>query len=146
MEFAFWRSEYQSQPEEYRDFVEGARMKVTDRGLATITIGKMEWGLAPPSGYTGYCEKLQESEQEDWLLVSRSGFQVTLRSPHGSSGVLHVCPPHGEMEPALDGGVDMSGVVSRFFTSGGMLLCRKITHAACPYSGDVKFDHESLVL
>lgn len=100
MEFAVWRSGFQSQPEEYRELVEGARMKVTDRGLATITIGKMEWELSPPSGYTGYCEKLQQSE--DWLLVSRSGFRVTL------------CSPHGEMEP-----VDMSGVVSRFFTSGG---------------------------
>lgn len=116
MEFAIWKSRKQPQPEEYMELMAGARMKVTDRGLATITFGKLEWELAPPSGYTGYCEKLRP-EQDDWLLVSRSGFRVTLHAPQGS---LQVCPCNGDLESALAAVSLADGVVSRFFTSGGI--------------------------
>lgn len=118
IDFTIWKSKAapQSRPAELTELVEGSWLKKTDRGAATILVGTLEWDLTPPSGYTGYCER-----QEDWLLVSCSGFRVTLRSPHGS-GVLQVCPASAEMEglqlSQLDGGVDMS-VVSRFFTCGG---------------------------
>lgn len=137
-EFAIWKSKIckctrpQSQPEEYVDFVEGACMNLTGNGSVTIRIGKLEWMLAPPSGYTGYCKI-----QDDWLLVSRSGYRVALRSPHGSA-ILPVCPCSGQIEvlksqalshfPHLD--ADMSGLISRFFTSGGKYLGLKFIVSA----------------
>ena len=117
MDIAIWKSEAapESRREEHRELVEGAFLKLVDRGVATISIGKLEWKLTPPSVYEGYCEK-----QDDWLLVSGSGFRVALRSPHGHDRELQVYPCSEDMA-SYKLGVDnkINDILTQFFISEG---------------------------
>jgi hypothetical protein len=131
MDVAIWKSEAapESRPKEYRELVEGALIKLMDRGVAIISIGKLEWEVAPPSAY---CD-----QQDDWLLVSpSSGFRVALRSPHGRQGVLQVCPCGDDLsitQRFVDIDDELNNMLARFFSSEGTHIrsCLTISRLRC---------------